>query len=164
MSKQVYLLLAHIIIFIISIFGLIHLHSFEGNDIIEIITAIFHFLLVLSFYLVSGYLITRKTEKFQLKQYWIITFIGICIWLAAFINSPTDLNWKKGNDGILWFLYRIYVVPTELPFCFSDYFKTHQLNTVIRHVFLISFSIIPSVMQAIGGFLKTQTVSQESKL
>ena len=154
MIKQLKLFSAHILIFIISISALIFLHSNPENEIFEIIGITLHVLLVISLYIASGYFATKKGEKFQLKNYWIIAIIGICIWLAAFINSPTDINWKKGNGGMLWLLYRIYIVPTELPFCFSDYLPIDKFNIVSKHIGLISFSIIPSVMQAFGGYLK----------
>lgn len=154
--KHLKLLLAYIIIFIISVFFLGYGYEYIGNNILGDLYSVFHFLLVLSLYIVSGYFITKKTEKFQLKRYWIIALIGICIWFAAYINSPTDLDWKKGNGSIIWLYYHLYIVPTELPFCFSNLTLIDKPNIIIKHIVLICFSIIPSVMQAVGGFLKTK--------
>ena len=102
------LIIAHILIFIISIFGFTYLYEYVGNGTLEIVYAVFHLTIVLLLYLVSGFLATDKTGVFDLKNYYIVAIIGFTIWLFAVLNSPTDLNWKNGDGGILWLIYRMY--------------------------------------------------------
>ncbi len=154
--KYLKLFLAHILIFALSNFIFIYFHSFYENTLFEITAIVFHLALVIVIYIGSGYYATTKTEKFKPLSYSIIVIIGICIWLIAFIDSPTDLNWKNGNGGLFWLLYRIYIIPTELPFCFSDYVSIDKFNIIMKHISLVTFTILPSIFQAYGGFLKTK--------
>ena len=152
---QLKLIASHILIFIISIFGFTHLYEYVGNGTIEIIYAIFHLTIVLILYLVSGYLITDETEKFKFWNYYIIALIGAVIWFCAVLNSPTDLNWKNGKGGILWLIYRMYISGIETPFNFSDSFTIHTKNIKLEIVILLILTITPSILQAYGGFIKT---------
>ncbi|MBL0685321.1 hypothetical protein JJQ60_17440 [Aquimarina mytili] len=146
--------MAHLVIFIISIFGLTYFYEYIEDESLEMFYSLFHFIIVLILYLMSGYLLTNGIDKFQIKNYCAIAFIGILIWFLAFINSPTDLDWKKGNGGILWLLYRIYISGIETPFNFSDNLSIWSKNSNINLAVLLILSIIPSSLQALGGFLK----------
>jgi hypothetical protein len=148
------LIFAHILIFIISIFGFTYLYEYVGNGTLEIIYAVFHLTIVLILYLVSGFLATDKTELFDLKKYYIIALIGFIIWLFAVLNSPTDLNWKNGNGGVLWLIYRMYISGIETPFNFGDSFSISTKNIKLEIGILLILTIIPSLLQAYGGFLK----------
>jgi hypothetical protein len=149
------LIASHILIFIISIFGLTNFYEYVGNGTFEMIYAIFHLTIVLALYFISGFLVTNKTEKFEFWNYYIITLIGFLIWLFAVLNSPTDLNWKNGNGGISWLIYRMYISGIETPFNFSSEFSISTKNIKIEIGILLILTIIPSVLQAFGGLLKT---------
>ena len=148
------LIFAHILIFIISIFGFTYFYEYVGNGILELVFAVFHLTIVLILYFLSGFLTTKKTENFDLKKYYIIALIGFIIWLFAVLNSPTDLNWKNGNEGILWLIYRMYISGIEIPFNFSDSFSISTKNIKYKIGILLILTIIPSFLQAYGGFLK----------
>jgi hypothetical protein len=75
--------------------------------------------------------------------------------LFAVLNSPTDLNWKNGNGGISWLIYRMYISGIETPFNFSSEFSISTKNIKIEIGILLILTIIPSVLQAFGGLLKT---------
>ena len=148
------LIASHILIFIISIFGLTYLYEYVGNGTFEMIYAIFHLTIVFVLYFISGFLVTDKTEKFEFWNYHIIALIGFIIWLFAVLNSPTDLNWKNGNGGILWLIYRMYISGIETPFNFNDSFSISTKNIRLEIGILLILTIIPSLLQAYGGFLK----------
>jgi hypothetical protein len=148
------LIVSHILIFIISIFGLTYLYEYVGNGIFEIIYAIFHLAIVLILYFISGFFVTNKTEKFELRNYYIIALIGFILWLFAVLNSPTDLNWKSGNGGILWLIYRMYISGIETPFNFNNEFSISTKNINLKIGILLILTIIPSILQAFGGFIR----------
>ena len=148
------LFFSHIIIFLISIFGFTSLYEYVGNGILEIIYSIFHLIVILFLYLLSGFLSTEKPGKYEFKNYFIIAIVGFLIWLFAVLNSPTDLDWKKGNGGILWLLYRLYISGIETPFNFNEHFSIWTKNVKWNIGILLLLSIIPSLIQAYGGFLK----------
>ncbi len=148
------LILAHILIFIISIFGFGYFYEFIGNGPLEIIYAIFHLTIVLTLYFVSGFLTTDKTKKFDFKNYFIVALIGFVIWFFAVLDSPTDLDWKKGNGGVLWLIYRIYIGGIETPFNFNDSFSILTKSAKINVGLLLVLTIIPSILQTYGGFLR----------
>ena len=154
-NKHWKLMLSHLLIFMISIFGLTNLHEYVGNGKFEMIYAVFHLTIVLILFFVSGFLVANKTEKFEFSNYYIIALIGFIIWLFAVLNSPTDLNWKNGNGGILWLIHRIYISGIETPFNFSDSFSIHTKNIKLEIVILLILTITPSILQAFGGFIKT---------
>jgi hypothetical protein len=153
---QLKLIVSHIFIFIISIFGLTNLYEYIGNGTFELIYAILHLNIVLVLYFISGFLITNKTEKFEFWNYYIIALVGFLIWLFAVLNSPTDLNWKNGNGGISWLIYRMYISGIETPFNFNDNFSISTKKITFEIGILLILTIIPSLLQAYGGFLKTK--------
>lgn len=148
------LFFAHILIFIISIFGFTYLYDYVGNGTLATIYAVLHLTMVLILYVVSGYLATDKTNDFDISKYYIIALIGFIIWLLAVLNSPADLNWKNGNGGILWLVYRIYISGIETPFGFSESFSISTKNIKLEIGILLILTIVPSLFQAYGGFLK----------
>lgn len=154
MRLSIKLFFTHILIFIISIFGLTYLYEYIEEVTVLVIYSLFHLSIVLTLYIISGYLLTDNKNKFQIKFYWLIALIGFIIWLLAFINSPTDLDWTKGNRGILWLVYRMYISGIETPFNFSESLLIWNKNTNVNLAVLLIFSIIPSFMQTIGGLLK----------
>tara|TARA_B110000495_G_C22759742_1_gene444897 strand:+ start:30 stop:734 length:705 start_codon:yes stop_codon:yes gene_type:complete len=154
-NKHWKLMLSHLLIFMISIFGFTNLYEYVGNGTFEMIYAIFHLTIVLILYFFSGFLVTNKTEKFEFSNYYIIALIGFIIWLFAVLNSPTDLNWKDGNGGISWLIYRMYIGGIEVPFNFSSDFSIHTKNIKLEIGILLILTIIPSILQAFGGFIKT---------
>jgi hypothetical protein len=151
---QLKLIASHIIITIVSIFGLTYLYEYVGNGAFEMVYAIFHLTIVLALYFMSGFLITDKTEKFKFWNYYIIALLGFIIWLFAFMNSPTDLDWKHGKGGILWLTYMFYISGIETPFNFSSDFSILTKNIKLDIGILLMFSFIPSMLQAFGGFIK----------
>nr|WP_321235283.1 hypothetical protein [uncultured Psychroserpens sp.] len=138
----------------ISIFGFTYFYDYVGNGTIEMIYAIFHLSVVLLLYFVSGFLVTDKTKKFDLRNYYIIALTGFIIWLLAVLNSPTDLNWKNENGGVLWLIYRMYISGIETPFNFNSAFSISAKNIKIEIGILLVLTIIPSILQAYGGFIK----------
>lgn len=148
------LFISHIIITLISIaiFSII-LVNIE-NDTYEIIFRIVFLILILSLYILSGYLSTNTYSKVNISEYSIIAVIGIIIWVFCFWTSPTDLNWKKGDGGV-WLFYMIYVSSLlESTDWIFQIFKTTKLNIKVSIFLLLSLSIIPSFMQYLGGLKK----------
>ena len=152
---QLKLIASHIIITIVSIFGLSYLYEYVGNGTFEMVYAIFYLTIVLALYFISGFLVTDKTEKFKFWNYYIIALLGFIIWSFAFINSPTDLNWKHGKGGILWLTYRFYISGIETPFNFSNDFSILTKKIRLDIGILLMLSVIPSLLKAFGGFVKT---------
>lgn len=148
------MILSHLLIFFISIFGLAQFFDYTGNGFITIYS-IFHFLTVLVLYFLSGYYFTNKFKKFSIFNYAIIALIGIFLWSLAYFDSPNDLDWKNGQGGI-WFFYRIYISGIEVPFNFNDSFSFWTKNIKVEMIQLLTLSIIPSITQAIGGYIKTR--------
>ena len=107
---QVKLILSHILIFVISIFGFTGLYEYiVMNDVFGLIYSIFHLTVIVVLYIISGYLSSMKLHAFSIWNYYIVALIGVIIWSLAIINSPIDLDWKKGNGGVLWLIYRLYI-------------------------------------------------------
>ena len=148
------LIFAHLLIFIISIFGFTNLYKYVGNGTLELAYAVFHLIIILILYFSSGFFLTNKTRTFDLRNYYIIALIGFIIWLLAVLNSPTDLNWKNGGGGILWLIYSMFISGIETPFNFSDSFSISTNNIKLEIGILLILTIIPSFLQAYGGFLK----------
>nr|WP_299384173.1 hypothetical protein [Allomuricauda sp.] len=148
------LILAHLFIFVISVFGLTSLYQFIVNATLELIFAVVHFLIVVLLYILSGFLITAKNKDYSVRNYYIIALIGLILWCVAFLISPDDLHWKRGDGGGVWLFYRIYISGLEIPFSFNGNFSfwSKHMNTNIA--FLLTLSIIPSALQAYGGYLK----------
>jgi hypothetical protein len=146
------LLLAHILIWIITTLGFTYLYFDIENETLQRISVVFHLTIVVVLYVVSGFLATGKTKIFNVKNYYSIALIGFILWLIAVLNSPTDMNWKNGFGGILWLLHNTYISGIELPIFFS--FGISIKNIKLQIVLLLIITIIPSLLQAYGGFLK----------
>jgi hypothetical protein len=156
------LIISHVLILIISTFGFTYLYEYIENGIFETIYPVFHLIVVFSLYVLSGYLATGKTKIFDFKNYYIVALIGFILWLLAVLNSPTDLDWKHGSGGILWLIYRMYISAIETPFNFSDSFMISTDNIKVEMGLLLILTIIPSFLQAFGGFLKVNRNKKNS--
>lgn len=150
------LFLSHILITLISA-GFLALESFIGDRVPVMVIGFFYLFIILVLYVASGYFFTAKNQMFNIKNYGVIALIGIVLWFVAVLNSPSnlDLGWKISNGEILWHAYRIYVFATELPFWFIFYGESIK-NVYLEASFLLILTIIPSVTQAFGGYLKTK--------
>jgi len=157
------LISSHIIITLISILGFTSIYEFLSRGFFEIAYAIIHLTIILILYLISGYLLTDQTEKFEYINYPIIGLIGLVILTTAIIDSPNDLNWKSGNGGFFWLIYRLYVSGIETPFNFNDNFSFWTKNIKFNIFILGILSIIPSILQALGGFLRIKLSKPELK-
>lgn len=130
------------------------IYAYVGDGFFEIMYSIIHLILVLILYIISGYYFTDKYEEFSFSNYYIVALVGVLLWFTAYFDSPNDLNWKNGNGGVFWLVYTIYIVPIETPFNFNDSFSIWTKNIQVNMYILLFLSIIPSIFQALGGFLK----------
>ena len=147
-------ILIHIGITLISLILISYPYEFIGGGIFETIYGIIHLSIILILYFISGYLITEKNGKFEFLNYVTIAIIGIILLITALIESPTDLNWKNGNGGIFWLIYRIYISGIETPFNAIVTFNFSPLNMNFKIFVLGIYSIIPSILITLGGYLK----------
>lgn len=153
------LVAVHALVILISIMGGVNIYEYVQNEIVEMIVIIFHLLTISYLYVFSGYFITDKQSKYNFWNYQLIALIGIILWTVAVINSSNDLDWKNGSGGIPWLAYRIYISGVELPFNVNDNFSFWTQNLKINMGFLLTLSLVPSLLQAFGGYLK---VNQKS--
>lgn len=162
------LIISHITILLISFHILMPIYSNIKSEEFNLINPIIHFIIVLYLYFLSGYVSTGKTDKYRLKNYYIVTLIGFIIWILAILSSPNDMDWKNGNRGILWLVYTIYISSIEVPFNFNDNFSYWTKNTKTNMLILLIFSIIPLILQALGGLYKVKkhhkTLSKVNKI
>lgn len=148
---NVNLFFSHIIITATSVFVFTYTYEYLENSVFEILYAFFHFAVILVLYIASGILATGKV--FTFKKYYIIALIGIILWLIAFINSPHSLDYKQVKTAGLWFFYQLYVMGLATPF--------HMVSTTEVHIYfdmvlLLVLSIVPSILQAYGGYIKVK--------
>ncbi|MCG2420464.1 hypothetical protein K8089_15665 [Aequorivita sp. F47161] len=143
------LISSHIIITLISIFGISYLYQFLDNRVYEIIYSGLHLAVILILYIASGILATDNT--FSFKKYYIIALIGFIIWLIAFTSSPKSIDYKHVKEAGLWFFYQLYVMGISIPL---ENFFPSQNNIFLNFALLLSFAIIPSLLQGIGGYIK----------
>lgn len=138
-------LLSHIaIIFISILLSCINLQSFS--------LIIIFFVLTLICYFVSGYIFTQK--KMPIYKYFIVSFVGLILWLICFLISPHSTLWKVSGGAEIWLFYDIYINPEHLirSVNFSNY--DVDLDLIRKGIFPLIFSI----MQLLGGSLKIKKI------
>jgi hypothetical protein len=138
-------LLSHIaIIFISILLSCFNPQSFSLIIILFVITLICYF--------VSGYIFTQK--KISIYKYFIVSFVGIFLWLICFLISPHSTLWKVSGGAGIWLFYEIYIYPEYLlrSVNFSNY-DVH-LDLFRKGIFPLIFSI----MQLFGGLLKIKNI------
>lgn len=144
MKKRI--LLSHFIITAIIIF-IISIYDFKDNGY----WLIFLFSLVL--YLLSGYFSTYKKSSWW--NYFIVSIIGIVIWVFCFISSLHDLNYT-GQSGNICFLYQLYIMVTS-PLNFIDSIQDFLNGNIERQLFTDLLRLIfLSILQFVGGIIKTK--------
>ncbi len=157
------LFISHILITLISFTGMSIIWVNIENDTLEFVFRIASLILIFSLYILSGYLSTNNESKVNLIKYTIIAVIGIMLWMFCFIISPNDLNWQGRESGV-WLFYIIYTFGILEP---SDWifkiFKIPEINnTNISLLFLLILSIIPSLLQYIGGIIKKNNITTKN--
>lgn len=151
-------LFCHIIITIVSVFGLTYGYVLNGSELFLMIYPIFHIVVIVSLYVVSGYIVTNESRRITVWPYFSVASIGIILWGLCVIHSPYDLNWKSGDGGI-WLYYRLYVSGIETPFNFIetpfDFSNILNLSKHINSIInLLILSFIPSLLQFLGGMIR----------
>ena len=133
--------LSHIVIICISI-----LLSFSNNA--NIGALIFLILLIALCYFVSGYIFTRT--KIPTYKYFIVSFVGILLWLTGFISSPECTLWKVCSGAHLWLFFQLYIYPEYLVRSFNLNNYSLGLDLIIKFIFPFIFSSL----QFLGGITK----------
>jgi len=149
--------IGHIIITIFAWFILGYGYSLFSHDFDKLIYESIYFCSIVMLYVLSGYVITNVNKKFRIWNYSAIALFGVTIWFICMKNSPDDLNWKNGNGG-LWFYHQIYLSGIETTFWFNDtYLNLTLKRPKLQTSFLLILSILPSILQVIGGIMKKRT-------
>lgn len=142
--------LAHIVIFFIM---LILISIFSYFEILNNSICILIYVCVLGTYLYSGYIITNSKAKSY--KYFYVAFIGLLIWMTAFLTSPNSINYKSDTEADIWMIYRYYIAGIETPINFISNFDIADNYSITLEMYLIALHpIIASLMQYFGGQLK----------
>ena len=142
MKRKIFI--SHLIITAIII-TLISIYDFSDNAYLTI------YVFSLFLYLLSGYILTEKKSNWY--NYFVVSFIGMVIWIFCFISSPNDLNYKS-HEGGAWFIYQLYImVSSPLNFIewIQDYLNGNRTKQLFGDLIILMFF---SVFQYIGGIIK----------
>lgn len=147
-------LIAHGVIFIISIIEILILLSLNAKEYTFIIV----FLNILILYFYSGYLLSK--DKMVWYRYIAIAIIGIILWLFCFAESPESLNYKSDNQAGLWFFYRLYISGIESPL---NYITKYNNIEEFQLFYILTYPILASLLQYLGALFKINKMIKATK-
>lgn len=124
---------------------LIYLYLFIilTSNLDNVIPVYFNILFITISYIYIGYNV--KELDFKKWNYFILSFIGLIVFISAFIVSPYDLANKNIDSSYVWYLLDLYLAPFEfirhLLNIKSLLYATYSLKIIIYliEIFLLGF-------------------------
>ena len=106
-------------------------------------------IIILSAYVINGYVSTNKKEKWF--KYYPVAFVGILFWIICFAIAPNSTNFKSG-EGDIWFLYEFFIIAKSPLNLLLDSDEKYSIGLDLFQKLI--FPIVFSSFQFLGGKIK----------